>query len=86
MTRTVPEQREDRTLRRETQTDRVLRHGAIALAEAFSLVSLYRALELGDQSSVPTCLATFALVLLPELCERLLRCRVRTDVYLLCVL
>ena len=57
-----------------------------AAGELVTLFSLVHAISGHDVKSIPVCLITFALVLLPSLAERVFRCRMRTGVYLLCIL
>ena len=57
-----------------------------AAGELFTLFSLVHAISGNDMKSIPVCLLTFALVLLPSLAERVFRCRMRTEIYLLCIL
>lgn len=86
MIRTISEIHELPTLERNTQIDHSIRMGGMILAEAFTVFSLNYALSNGDRNSVPVCIAAMGLVLLPEIGERLFRCRIRTDVYILCIL
>ena len=86
MIRTITELRETRALQKANESDHTIRFGAVMMAEAFNLVSLLHAISQGDRGSYPACMAAFALVLLPKASERLLKCRIRTDVYLFCIL
>ena len=50
-----------------------------AAGELFTLFSLMHAISGNDVKSIPVCLLTFALVLLPSLAERIFRCHMRSS-------
>lgn len=63
-----------------------IRFAGVAVGELLTAISLVHAILGDDKKSIPVCLITFVLVLIPDLVERLFHCRIQTEVYLLCIL
>ena len=63
-----------------------IRFAGVAVGELLTVISLVHAILGDDKKSIPVCLITFVLVLIPDLVERLFHCRIQTEVYLLCIL
>lgn len=58
-----------------------IRLGTVALCELFTLITLIKTIPEKDYMSLALCFATFALILMPEIVERLFSCRINTALY-----
>ena len=86
MVRNLSEIRENYLDKCDLAGEQGVRLAGVAAAELFTAFSLARAVFAGDTKSVPVCLITFILILLPGLCERIFHCHIRTEAFLLCIL
>lgn len=64
----------------------LIRIGSLAAGEAFALFSVIRFWPLGEWTRTALAAVTMVLLLLPAAAERLLKRRLRTEVYVLCLL
>lgn len=70
------------TEEKNNKVDRIIRYCATGALEAFALVTLIICIARGDTSNLPICLGTLALVLVPEIVQRLLRCKINLALYI----
>lgn len=64
------------------KVDRIIRYCATGALEVFALITLVICIARGDTSNLPICFGTLALVLVPEIVQRLLRCRINLALYI----
>lgn len=67
------------------KSERIFRWGAVCLGGLLSIATVIMLISRGSTDRLLLAIVTPAMVLIPEMAERLLKCRINTVVYVVCV-
>ena len=76
---------EDRTMKK-SKLEKKIRWSAVGACELFCFISLCLTVPTKDVTNVALCIGTFALILIPEIVEKLFFCKINTVLYMIGVL